>query len=182
MDYMNKRGAYFFVIDALIAGSIIFISLLVIFTTHNMRPEPAPTLRMIQDYTNFLTKNKIREFSGPYVQSLVNDSNITNLDNTMLEQLVQFYYENQTNEKDTTAIMYNYVKEISAGIIPAQRSFALYIYLVNESGLDHTLIYSSEQKPMKDSSLVMSTQKITFKRINETYVYGPLVAEAVIWV
>ena len=120
---MNKRGAYFFVIDALIAASIIILSLIIIFTSHAIIPEAGPTLRMVEDYTDFLINTRVREFQGVYVQSLVDDGNITDQDNTLLEQLTEFYYYNESGIKNTTEIMWNFTQEISQGIISEQRSF-----------------------------------------------------------
>ncbi|KYK27086.1 hypothetical protein AYK26_00100 [Euryarchaeota archaeon SM23-78] len=171
---MNKRGAYFFVIDALIAGSVIFLSLILIFTTHTMVPDPTPTLRMVEDYTDFLITTKVREFQGPYVKSLTEDRNITNLDNTLLEQLTEFYYYNESGIKDTSIIMNNYIQEISQGIIPDHRNFAI--------SMNNTLLYSRVNRPIGDSKLVLSSRKISFKRINETFIYGPVVAEVKIWI
>lgn len=171
---MNKRGAYFFVIDALIAGSIIFLSLIFIFTTHSTRLESGPTLRVIEDYTAFLIKVKIREFQGAYIQSLVNDGNITDLDNTLLEQLTEFYYFNESGIKDTTNIMWNFIEEISQGIVPEQRSFVVY--------MNNTLLYERINNPLQESDLVLSSKKISFKRINETYIYGPVILRVSVWV
>nr|MCK4930400.1 hypothetical protein [Nanoarchaeota archaeon] len=170
---MNKRGAYFFVIDSLIAGSIIFLSLIIIFTTHSLRPEAGPTLRIVGDYTNFLINVKVREFQGDYVQSLVDDGNITDLDNTLLEQLTEFYYYNESG-KDTTTIMANFIKEVSQGIIPEQRSFAVY--------MNKTRIYNKTNTPLQEAGLVLNSKKISFKRINETYIYGPVILEVKVWV
>ena len=173
---MNKRGAYFFVIDALIAASIIFISLIIIFTTHSTKPETSPSLRMIEEYTYFLMETKIREFQGDYVKSLENDGNITSLDNTLLEQLTEFFYLNESKIKNTSIIMANFTREISHGIIPDQRYLAVY--------LNHTLIYNrtNPARTINDSSLALTTKKITFKRINQTYIYGPIILEVKIWV
>ncbi|MBN2052687.1 hypothetical protein JW756_04240 [Candidatus Woesearchaeota archaeon] len=174
---MNKRGAYFFVIDAMIAGIIIFLTLILIFTTHSLKPESEPTLRMMTDYTNFLTNTQIRQFQGSYVESLINDSNITNLDNTLVEQLVEFHYFNNpdlSNYRNTTAIMKGFVLEISEGIIPDERSFS--IYLNNES------IYERSMLNINNSKLVLSSHRILFKIINSTYIYGPIIIEVRIWV
>ncbi|MBW2990476.1 hypothetical protein KY348_02095 [Candidatus Woesearchaeota archaeon] len=170
---MNKRGAYFFVIDALIAGSIIFLSLIIIFTTHSIEPKTSPTLRLMEDYTDVLINTRIREFQGSYVQDLTNNSNITNLDNTLLQQLTEFYYYNVSGLRDTSAIMSGFVEEISHGIIPAQRSFAIYI--------NKSLIYNRANIPVEQAKLVLNSKKLAFKKINYTYIYGPVIVEVKIW-
>ncbi|HHE36602.1 MAG TPA: hypothetical protein ENL16_02195 [Candidatus Woesearchaeota archaeon] len=170
---MNKRGAYFFVIDAFIAASIIFFSLILIFTTYNIRPDTGSTLRMLKEYTEFLTNTRVRDFQGDYVRNLTTNKNITSLDNTLLEQLVEFYYYNSSG-KNMSMIMWNFVDEVSKGVISEQRSFAVYI--------NDTRIYNKTNKPLDESDLVMNSKKIVFHRINETYIYGPVVFEVSIWV
>lgn len=171
---MNKRGAYFFVIDALIASSIIFMSLIIIFTTYNIQPESSPALRILGEYTNFMINTRVRDFQGVYVQSLLDDGNITRRDNTLLEQLTEFYYINKSKTKDTTTIMQNFIAEVSQGIIPEQRSFSVY--------MNSSLLYSNANNPIEESNLVVTSKKISFKRINQTYIYGPVIFEIKLWV
>jgi len=171
---MNKRGAYFFVIDAMIAASIIFVSLMIIFASYSLQPESNPTLRMAEDYATFLMNTSIRQFQGDYVQLLINNNNITDQDNTLLEQLTEFYYLN-SNGIDKSQIMANFTQEISQGIIPDQRSFAVY--------LNNTLIYNrTSNANINTTKLLLSTKKISFKRINETVIYGPIILDIRIWV
>ncbi|MBU1321985.1 MAG: hypothetical protein KKF46_06530 [Nanoarchaeota archaeon] len=161
-------------IDALIASSIITLSLIIIFTTHSIRPESNPTIRLAEDYTNYLISTKIREFQGGSVQNYIAQGNITNLDNTLMEQLIEFYYQNTSGLKDTSEAMSTFTNDVSTGVIPAQRNFALYI---NDS-----LIHTMGNKAIENSELVISTKKIGFKRINSSFIYGPVILEVKIWV
>ena len=169
---MNKRGAYFFVIDALIASSVIALSLIIIFTTHNLRHETTPTLRMVEDYSDFLIDTKVRNFQGSYRDKLVSDGNITNLDNTLIEQLTEFYFLNKT--RDTTTIMWNFTKEITYGVVPSQRSVSL--------SINDTVIFSRQNIPPENAELRLSSKKISFKKINSSYVYGPVIVGVSIWI
>ncbi len=169
---MNKRGAYFFVIDALIAASIITMSLIIIFTSHNLRPDTNPTLRLVEDYSDFLITTKVREFQGAYVQSLIDNGNITDRDNSLLQQLTEFYFYNKT--RNNTQIMWNFTEEISHGLVPQQRSVML---LIND-----TLIYTRQLTLPNQSNLMLSTKKLSFKKINDSYIYGPVVVEVMIWI
>ncbi len=170
---MNKRGAYFFVIDALIAASIIFLTLIIIFATHNLSPQDSPTLRILDEYTEFLASTKIREYPGNYTRQLIDNHNITDLDNTLLEQLTEFHYYNQTG-KPTKRFMTNLTSEITRGFIPTQRSV-----LVRLGG---DIIYNRSNKPMQESDLVLSSKRTGYKRINQTYIYGPISLEVTVWV
>lgn len=178
MTLMNKRGAYFFVIDALIAASVIFVSLIIIFTTHSRVPEASPSLRMIEDYVDFLTNTKVNQFQGEYVTSL----NITGSDNTLLEQIIEFYYYNTTGN-DTSQIMWNFTWEISKGVIPDQRG--LMFYINDTANHYNSLIYYRNHSPIEESSLVLSSRKLGFKKITNqtsTFIYGPIIINIKVWV
>ena len=165
---MNKRGAYFFVIDALIASSIIFISLIIIFSTHTYRIETNPSLRLVNDYTNYLITSEVREISGHYTTELIENKTITHLDNSLLQQITEFYYF----EEDL--FLRNFIKEISLSIIPNQRSFAIYI--------NDTLAFNRTNTLEKDANLMLSSKKIAFNRINQTMVFGPIIVEVKLWI
>lgn len=170
---MNKRGAYFFVIDALIGSSIIFLGLIIIFNSHVTKTESDTSLRMLSDFITVISTTKIRSFQGAYVQSLINDGNITNRDNTLLEQLTEFYDLNQSGAKDTTLIMEQYLTEISKTVIPDYRSIAIY--------MNDTQLYGVQTILPEEAGTGLSAQRITFYR-NSTYIYGPVLFEVRVWV
>ncbi|MFH0870435.1 MAG: hypothetical protein V1866_05260 [archaeon] len=167
---MDKRGAYFFVIDAFIASSIIIIALMAIFTTRNVRPESGPALSMIEDFANYLQSSKLNEVQGSYVMNLSNSSNITSLDNTILEQAVIFYYYNSSNVTRISQLIDATTRSASS----QQRSIIIY--------LNSTLIYNRSLSPSSSSDLMLTTKRVVFKRMNETFVFGPLIVEVKLWV
>jgi hypothetical protein len=133
---------------------------------------------MIEDYMDFLTTTKVNQFQGGYVTSL----NITGSDNTLLEQLVEFYYYN-TSSNDTSQIMWNFTREISKGVVPDQRG--LIVYINDSINNRYSLIYNRSVSPMEKSSLVLSSKRVIFKKItNETntIIYGPVILNVKVWV
>jgi hypothetical protein len=170
---MNKRGAYFLVIDALIGASIIFIGLVIVFSSHVTKTESSPALSMLNDFVRVISTTQIRSFQGLYVQSLIEDGNITNRDNTLLEQLTEFYNLNQSGAKDTTAMMEEFLREVSKTVIPDYRSIAVY--------MNNTLLYRVQTVTPEQAGLGLSAQKISFYR-NNTYIYGPVLFEVKVWV
>ncbi len=165
---MNKRGAYFFVIDALIASSIIFISLIIIFSTHTIRTETNPSLRLINEFTDYLINTDVREVSGNYIAELIENKTVINPDNSLLQQMTEFYYFKEN------IILKDFVGEISSGIIPDHRSFAIYI---NDS-----LIFNHSLIPENKANLMLSSKKISFNRINQSVIYGPVIFEVKLWI
>jgi len=167
---MDKRGAYFFVIDAFIASSIIIICLMIIFTSKNSRPDSGPALLMIEEFANYLQDSKLNEVQGSYVINLSNASSITSLDNTILEQAVIFYYYDSSNITRISQLIDTTTRSASS----QQRSMIIY--------LNSTLVYNRSLSTPSESDLMITTRRVVFKRINETFVYGPLIMEVKLWV
>jgi len=94
----KKKGknAVFFSLDALIALAIILITLIVIF----------PTIRYSQietsipsDIINVLSDLKVSEINNTYMQSLISQGLVNDLNKSVLEQLGEFYITNLTIAK-----------------------------------------------------------------------------------
>ena len=168
---MDKRGAYFFVIDAVIAGTVLVATLLFIFGTYTSSPEQDTTLRAAEEFMKYLSTTKVREYSDGSVQAFINDGNITDLDNTLMAQMVEFYYKGKTVQ--LTAI----AQDFSQNIVGKERGLIIYI--------NGTAIYNSTYhkgiSTLKTSRLALSSKRVSFKRINETTIYGPVWVEAKVW-
>jgi hypothetical protein len=175
---MDKRGAYFFVIDAFIAVSIIIATVIIIFSAQSTKTESKPTLSLLQDFMAFMSNTKIRDLQGSSTQALIADSNITDIDNTVLEQIIEFYYINQSTGRNMSGIITQFINETSSSIIPETRSFTMRIYNDTFSAV----LFNKSRYPEGDSSLMLGMSKIGFKRINQTEIYGPMIVEVKIWV
>jgi len=96
---MKKRGkkAIFFSTDVLIAIMIIFLSIVVILPlikySHHETELP-------QDLINVLSLLKTGEVNNSYVEELINQSKITDLNKSLLEQIGEFYVTNTTIAKN----------------------------------------------------------------------------------
>jgi len=89
---MKKRG-FFFSTDALIALIIIFLSLLVVYPIIKYSKYETD---ITQDISEVLSNLKISEIENSYVKNLINNKVITHLNNTILEQIGEFYVTNKT--------------------------------------------------------------------------------------
>jgi len=92
----NKRGV-FFSIDALIAVTILIITLLFIFPTIKY---PSYESSIPSDVMNTFSQLKIGEINNSYVKSLISAGLIINLNNSILEQIGEFYVTNLTIAKN----------------------------------------------------------------------------------
>ncbi len=90
---MKTKKAVFFSLDALVAISVILLALIVIF----------PLIKYSEQETNLpgdiistLSSLKISEINNTYVGELISQGKITNYNNTILEQIGEFYVTNLT--------------------------------------------------------------------------------------
>jgi hypothetical protein len=113
----------------------------------------------------------MREYSSPSVNTMIEDGNITDLDNTLAAQIVEFYYLGKENLAE------NLTYDIAASIVPPDRGLLI--------RLNNTLIYDSaghkSAATINSSSLVISSKRLTFKLVNETELYGPVWLEVTVW-
>ena len=147
MESMNKiigkccsKRAVFFTIDALIAAGILLIGLLIIPSFHLNRQPTVHLSYLSEDLLGVLSEMKVNEVDNPYIDELIANGDITNLNNTILEQIGEFWAENNSGiaENFTIAVIGSSVPQIYG-----------YSVLVNndpiytkEKGINYSLISS----------------------------------------
>jgi len=65
-----KRGAYFFVLDAFVAGIIIISSLTLLFNSFSSSDSPTQSLRLAEDFATFLDETAIKAYGTDGVPDL----------------------------------------------------------------------------------------------------------------
>lgn len=91
-----KKSAQFFTVDALIALTIIIITVIAIAPSiKQSRQEPIIT----SDILNSLDSLTVQEFNNSYTAQLIADGKITDTSKSILEQIGEFYVTNQTLAK-----------------------------------------------------------------------------------
>ena len=93
---LKKRGI-FFSTDAIIAVSIIFLVLLIAIPISKY---PRPSTEIHRDTITSLSSQKIGDINNIYVQGLIADGIINKTNNTILEQIGEFYVTNRTKAKE----------------------------------------------------------------------------------
>lgn len=164
---MNKRGVYFFALDAIISSIIILITVYFILSLRAHSPESLQSYTQSEDFTDFLMQTEIRDFSGNYTRSLVEDGNITNTRRTLFEQIAEFQFYNKTG------LTWRFLDEISNSSLLSQQGLA---YWFNEE-----MVFNRSEGRLPGADLVLSSKKISFVRINRSVIYGPHLVEVWIW-
>ncbi|HLD87504.1 MAG TPA: hypothetical protein VJB12_05590, partial [Candidatus Nanoarchaeia archaeon] len=137
----GKKGVYF-TVDAMIAVSIIFITLLLITSTHVSKKENTSSASAASDIVHIFTQAKVSELDNPYVQLLINDGTIKNSNNTVFDQLGEFWALVQYD------LAQRFVSNISQDLVPSQFGMMVVIGddIMNSNNRTHTGSLASSRK------------------------------------
>jgi len=140
---LETKKAMFFSTDAIIALMIIFLTVMLVYP---LIQESESHSRLETDVLEVLSSLKMSEINNSYVISLIDDGKIGNLDNSVLEQIGEFYVSNIT-----------LAREFSAEVLSSlDTSENIGIWF------DDEMIYSSNSSPYEEAENVdVSTQIIS---------------------
>lgn len=173
---LKKRG-YFFILDAVLALFVLVTGVFLITSSYVNIPKPTQVGFLADDLLNFLSQKKIKDLNNPYAGvggELWNQGNITDADNSLLQQIGVFY---TTNNLD---IAEKFIQNVSIGIIPSQYKYELWM----NGAILYPKTPSPEHVKSRSSTEILTTsKKLTFGIINATTsnLWGPYKAEVFAW-
>ncbi len=142
---MAVKKGIFFTIDSLLASGIIIVAILLVSNFYFSEHQKVNVNYASQDLVRVFSIMKVKEVDNDYVKSLIASGKITNIDNTILEQIGQFWADSNIE------LAKNFSKNITEEIIPPQYGFSILV--------DGEEIYS-RNLPIK-KSLVSSRKLIS---------------------
>ncbi|MBS3100786.1 hypothetical protein J4204_01490 [Candidatus Woesearchaeota archaeon] len=173
----SKKRGYFFVLDAVLGLFVIAMGIFIISTSYVNVPQLTQVSLLADDLLVFLSNTKIKDLNNPYAGiggQLWKDGVITDADNSLLQQVGEFY---ATNKLDTAE---KFVANVSKDIVPEQFRYEVWI--------DGNLIYprnpAAEHISSKNNTaLLLTSKKLTFGIMSRTTssIWGPYKAEVFTW-
>ena len=142
---MAMKKAVFFTIDSILASGIIIIVVLLAANFYSVEQQKVNVNYASQDLVKVFSAIKVGEVDNDYVKSLILSGDITNANNTILEQIGNFWADGKLN------LSYNFTKNLTDQIVPSNYGFSV---LVNGEEI------FSRDIPLK-RSLVSSRKIIT---------------------
>jgi len=140
---MAMKKGIFFTIDSIIASSILLLVILLTANFYTTEHQSTNINYASQDLVRVFSTLKVMELDNDYVESLLNNGTITNGDNTILEQIGDFWANDQIN------LSINFTRNISEAIIPSKYGFSVIV--------DDEVIYS---RPIPIKKALVSSKKI----------------------
>jgi len=169
---MNKRG-YFFIVDALIGATILFVTIMILVNSGTSEDTTVQPFTTLNTYVQLLYATELRDLNTDFVSEYITDGNISDNKNTIVEQLTVWHYLNSTGCTDCLNYSKNIVEELSGTIEPTYGISVL---------LNGTLLYNRSVDLRNESSIHLTTSRVSIAIINETAFYGPLIFEVSLWV
>lgn len=169
-----KRGFYF-TFDSIIAGGITLVFIILISSFYIKEQSSIHLNYLSQDIIRLLGTVTVSEIDNNYIKSLINDGTILNLDNTILEQVGEFWADNDMVSASKTA------SNVTENWISNNTGFGIW--------MDNEIIYKRDI-PIK-KYLVSSKKMISGIRKGGTSssptrnkppsLWGPAIAEVRAW-
>jgi hypothetical protein len=165
-----KKG-YFFTLDAFIAMTIMVVCLILIFSIQTYKPYPMQSVSFSEDLMKTLSQTRLYELQNDYYYWLLEGGNITQTDNTILEQIAWFAISGQPELANSFAL------NLTPNLVPKQFGSQLIIY--NESMRFETNLSETDTTQQKARLLISSKRMIMGE--NEGVPWGPMLAEVRLW-
>ncbi len=115
------KKAIFFTIDSLLASGIIIISILLVSNFYVVEHQKTNINYASQDLVKLFSTMTVGNTNNEYTKILIQSGDITNLNNTILEQIGDFW----ANEKLNLSL--NFIRNITADLIPVNYGFSVFI-------------------------------------------------------
>lgn len=173
---LKKRG-YFFVLDAVLALSILVVGVFLVTSAYVDVPQPTQVELLSEDVLNFLSNTKIKDLNNPYAGiggELWANGSIKDADNSLLQQISEFY---ATNNLDTAE---KFIQNVSKDVVPSQYKYEIWI--------NGVILYPKNPAPehinsRNSTEVLLTSKKITFGIINKptSSMWGPYKAEVFLW-
>ncbi len=138
-----RRKGFIFTMDALIGVSILVITMVLLFQLHRTPSYTEQTRFFVKDTINTMASIKAGDSSNPYVIDLISNGLITNPNNTILEQIGEFWANGDSD------LARNLSKEFLDDILPDDYGYGIW--------MDNDTIYNNT-KPEQ-------SQRVVYQRV-----------------
>jgi hypothetical protein len=115
----GSRRALFFTIDALIAALMMLAGLLLITSSYVAEQPKTLINTMSQDMIGILSELRTYEVNNSYIQALLDNGSIKDLNSTLLGQIGEMWSANNMT------LAYGFAMNVSEGILPARFGYSI---------------------------------------------------------
>jgi hypothetical protein len=176
LNLNNKKG-YFFTFDVALSIFVLIIGLIIVFSYLFNVYQTYQTSYYSTNIMNILFDTKIKDSQNKYFGfngTLVNNENITDLNNNIITQIAEFYYRNQTGCTFCLDLINKTIHNMTTTLISDN-----YYYIVK---IDDNVVYNSTQNiQYYNASQLIPSKTIIYGIYNNKFIYGPYNFEVWAW-
>ncbi|MDP3765694.1 MAG: hypothetical protein Q8R04_04210 [Nanoarchaeota archaeon] len=158
------KKAIFFTIDSLLASGIIITAVLLVSNFYLVEHQNVNVEYASQDLIKVFSTLTVSQVDNDYVKSLVSNGDITNMNNTILEQIGDFWANDKLN------LSANFTKNLTEDVIPKNYGFGV---LINDENI-YTRNLTIKRGLVSSRSLVSGIS-------NNSFLWGPAIIEIRVW-
>lgn len=162
---MGMKKGYFFTLDAILGMFILFAGLMLLSNMYSSSQPRAQISYYSEDIISLLAEIHVDELNNSYLEMLIANGNITDMENTILEQIGIFYVTNKTNLAKALA------ENITYELVPERYSISFLvgddvIYSETRSGSSELVTYKSmitgieKSRPIKGTAARIFLQQV----------------------
>lgn len=181
-NFSNKKGSYFFAIDAFIAGGILILTITLLLSFFASQKPEKQTYSFLNDYSVFLRTTSVSDFSNPLITNYTREGLIFDSELSLSKQIVLFNYYNLTKTcpVDIKGYCFDAAKNLTnATISSLPEDMGVRVSLINETDSVDLYVANDDIELSASSKLVKSL--IEYVYINSTTMYGPVSLEVEMW-
>ena len=193
--FLNRRG-YFFLIDSILALTVLAVGAILIFTSYINVPSKDEPEILSEDIMDFFANNKIKDINNAEVglggtywgsaeviacngQSIKPDP-----ENTLLQHVGELYENNIIQSKSCYIdIARTFIENLTQNTLPPSYNFEFWIH-DEIDGIDRLLYPDTEQVDSKNADrVIIPSKKIVYGIINQETgdMFGPYNIEVLVW-
>ncbi len=163
-----RKGSYFYVIDAFVAGIIILAGVAVLFQSYIDDPLTTSAFFTAEDFFSVLEDTEVRNMDSDLIKNWTRNGTINDSTRTLLEQLTFF------NATDRDFVLGQFCQEVVEDLPPN----------VAGSILIDSNVLATTPNPLvekNDSYVFFSSKRIVMIRNSPWEVYDPVLVEVQTW-
>ena len=171
---MELKKGIFFTIDSIIAAGIILTAVLLASSIYAQEQKTFHLNYLSQDMASSLSTLEVKDSDNGYIKSLISDGTIKNKDNTILEQMADFWTNNQLSFANKTA------SNVTEPLVAANIGFGIWV--------NSEAIYTRDiplKKSLVSSKILVSGfkkgQSNVYNRQNPPKLSEPVIMEVRVW-
>jgi len=168
----DRRGAYFFVIDAFIAAAILGVTLVLIFNLFIGQTDSEQTFTYAHDFITFLAETEARDYRQATIANMVVQGYIEDPRKTLAEQIILAFADG--NLANATAIL-----NASAESLPP--TLRMNVSILDSVTRAQTLLYSQAPVLAHEERLHLTARTLEYALTPENNIIGPYIIQVEVW-